>query len=139
MPAGTPSHSAAARLRKLARDQFGSTYRHALVLHTDEPHPHVHVVVKAVGEHGNRLNIRKATLRDWRHDFAANLRELGVAANATERAVRGNSKSPMPRTASIVRISVETLCVRSVARICADIPTLRRSRQRRHCFIPELK
>jgi hypothetical protein len=95
MPAGTPANLVLRAVRKLAWDQFGSTYRHALVLHTDEPHPHVHVVVKAIGEHGERLNIRKATLRDWRRDFAANLRELGVAANATERAVRGNPKSPV--------------------------------------------
>jgi hypothetical protein len=38
------------------------------------------------------LNIRKATLRDWRAQFAANLRGLGVSANATERAVRGESR-----------------------------------------------
>jgi hypothetical protein len=49
----------------------------------------VHVVVKAVSEQGERLNIRKATLREWRQDFARYLRELGVEANATERAVRG--------------------------------------------------
>jgi hypothetical protein len=53
----------------------------------------VHLVVKAVSEHGERLNIRKAMLREWRRDFAANLRELGVAANATERAVRGNPQA----------------------------------------------
>jgi hypothetical protein len=51
----------------------------------------VHLVVKAVSEQGERLNVRKATLREWRRDFAANLRELGVEANATERAVRGVS------------------------------------------------
>jgi hypothetical protein len=45
----------------------------------------VHLVVKAVSEQGVRLNIRKATLREWRRDFAAHLRELGVEANATER------------------------------------------------------
>jgi Relaxase/Mobilisation nuclease domain len=90
MPAGTPPKLVLRAVRKLARDQFGSDHRYALVLHTDEPHPHVHLVVKAVGEQGERLNIRKATLREWRRDFAANLRELGVAANATERAVRGN-------------------------------------------------
>jgi hypothetical protein len=28
-----------------------------LVLHTDDNHPHVHVVVKAVSEQGTRLNI----------------------------------------------------------------------------------
>lgn len=54
----------------------------------------MHVVLKATSEQGIRLNIRKATLRDWRAQFAANIRELGVAANATERAVRGESRAP---------------------------------------------
>jgi len=35
-----------------------------------------------------RLNIRKATLRGWRAEFARHLRAQGIAANATERAVR---------------------------------------------------
>jgi hypothetical protein len=64
-----------------------------MVLHTDQPQPHVHLVVKAVSEQGERLNVRKETLREWRRDFASRLRELGVEANATERAVRGVSKS----------------------------------------------
>jgi len=63
-----------------------------MVLHTDEPHPHVHLVVKALGADGNRLNIRRATLRAWRREFARRLREQGVAANATERAVRGETR-----------------------------------------------
>jgi peptide methionine sulfoxide reductase MsrB len=41
-----------------------------------------------------RLNIRKATLRHWREQFASHLQELGVAANATERAVRGEAQTP---------------------------------------------
>jgi type IV secretory pathway VirD2 relaxase len=61
-------------------------------LHTDEPHPHVHVVVKAMGEHGQRLYIRKATLREWRSEFARHLRDQGIAANATPRYVRGETK-----------------------------------------------
>ena len=63
-------------------------------MHTDEPHPHVHMVVKAVSEQGERLHIRKATLREWRQEFARHLRALGVPANATERAVRGENRSP---------------------------------------------
>ena len=42
---------------------------------------------------GERLNIRKATLREWRQEFARHLREQGIAANATERAVRGVSRT----------------------------------------------
>jgi MobA/VirD2-like, nuclease domain len=96
MPPGTSPQLLLKAVRKLARTEFGSDHRHALVLHTDEPHPHVHVIVKAMSEQGERLNIRKATLRQWRQEFAANLRELGVAANATERAVRGQGRTSMP-------------------------------------------
>ena len=63
------------------------------LLHTDEPHPHVHLVVKATSEQGARLNIRKATLREWRREFARQLRAEGIAANATERAVRGETRT----------------------------------------------
>jgi transposase-like protein len=62
------------------------------VLHTDQEHPHVHLVVKAMSEQGRRLNIRRATLREWRRQFARHLRAHGVAANATERAVRGETR-----------------------------------------------
>jgi relaxase-like protein len=63
-----------------------------MVLHIDQGHPHVHLVVKAVSEQGERLYIRKATLRAWREDFAQYLRELGVAANATPTRLRGKPK-----------------------------------------------
>ncbi|MDB6014058.1 MAG: relaxase [Gammaproteobacteria bacterium] len=59
MPPGTPPPLLLEAVRKLARMQFGSDHRHALILHTDEPHPHVHVI-------------------------------------ATERAVRGQNKTPKP-------------------------------------------
>jgi len=89
MPAGTPSKGVLGAVRDFAREEFGAMHRYALLLHTDEPHPHVHLVVKAVSEEGRRLNIRKATLRAWRQKFALQLRQRGIAANATERAVRG--------------------------------------------------
>lgn len=89
MPAGTPPQKVLSAVRDFAREEFGSMHRYAMVLHTDEPHPHVHVVVKAVSEDGQRLNIRKETLRAWRREFAGHLRARGVEANATERAVRG--------------------------------------------------
>ncbi len=89
MPAGTPPSAVLKATRTLLREEFGLKHRYAFVLHTDEPHPHVHAVVKAVSEQGERLHIRKATLRRWRAEFARHLRAQGVAANATERAVRG--------------------------------------------------
>jgi|HubBroStandDraft_4_1064222.scaffolds.fasta_scaffold74372_2 hypothetical protein len=94
MPAGTPPDKVLAAVKSFAREEFGLKHRYAIVLHTDEPHPHVHVVVKAVSEQGVRLHIRKATLRKWRRGFARHLRTLGVAANATDRSVRGESRSP---------------------------------------------
>lgn len=93
MPPGTPSEKVLRAVRNFGREQFALQHRYVFVLHTDEPHPHVHLVLKAVSEQGDRLNIRKATLRHWRAEFAHQLRLLGVHANATERAVRGQSKS----------------------------------------------
>jgi hypothetical protein len=92
MPPGTPPDKVLGAVRNFAREEFWGQHRYAFVLHTDEPHPHVHLVVKAVSEQGVRLNIKKATLRHWRSEFARNLRLLGVEANATERAVRGETR-----------------------------------------------
>jgi hypothetical protein len=92
MPAGTPPEAVLAAVKNFAREQFGLKHRYAMVLHTDEPHPHVHLMVKTMGADGKRLNIRRATLREWRREFARHLRDQGVAANATERAVRGEVK-----------------------------------------------
>lgn len=89
MPAGTPPQAVLAAARNFLREEFALKHRYAVVLHTDEPHPHVHAVVKAVSEQGERLHIKKATLRAWRQQFARHLREQGVEANATECAVRG--------------------------------------------------
>ena len=95
MPPGTPAEKLLAASREFAREEFALKHRYAMVLHTDQKHPHVHLVVRAVSEEGRRLNIRKATLRDWRRQFAAQLRAQGVPANATERAVRGQTRPPM--------------------------------------------
>lgn len=93
MPPGTPAEGVLAATRNFLREEFALKHRYAFVLHTDEPHPHVHAVVKAVSEQGVRLNIHKATLREWRKEFARHLREQGIEANATDRAVRGESRT----------------------------------------------
>lgn len=92
MPAGTPPDGLLRAARAFARETLGANHRYAMVLHTDEPHPHIHIVIKAVSEEGGRLNIRKATLREWRREFARNLRAQGISANATDRAVRGTAR-----------------------------------------------
>jgi hypothetical protein len=93
MPAGTPAERLHAAAKNFAREQFALKNRYAMVLHTDRDYPHVHLVVKAMGESGERLNIRKATLRLWRSESARHLREHGVDANATERQVRNSDRA----------------------------------------------
>ncbi|SDZ70581.1 Relaxase/Mobilisation nuclease domain-containing protein [Variovorax sp. YR266] len=96
MPAGTPPQKVLAAARGFARENFALQHRYAMVLHTDQSHPHVHLVVKCEHEFepGRRLYIRKDTLRQWREQFAALMREQGVAANATPRQVRGQTRKP---------------------------------------------
>jgi hypothetical protein len=92
MPAPTPPDKVLAAARTFARERFGLKYRYATALHTHQEHPHVHIVVKAEGLDASRLHIDKAMLREWRQDFARMMRDQGIAANATPRAVRGRSK-----------------------------------------------
>ncbi len=92
MPAPTPPDKVLAAARAFARERFGLKYRYAMALHTHQEHPHVHIVVKAEGLDASRLHVDKATLREWRQDFARMMRDQGIAANATPRVVRGRTK-----------------------------------------------
>lgn len=104
MPKGTPPQAVLAAAQFFAKENFALSYRYAMVLHdpaTDPKHektqsgknPHVHLVVKAVSETGERLYIRRETLQLWREQFAQALRAQGVQANATPAAIRGKGKS----------------------------------------------
>lgn len=92
MPSLTPPEKVLAAARKFAREKFALQHRYVMVLHTDQQHPHVHMVVKAESELGQRLHIDKAMLRAWREDFAQLMRDQGIAANATPRVARGRNK-----------------------------------------------
>jgi hypothetical protein len=92
MPAPTPADNLLAAAKTFAREKFAFKHRYAMALHTHQQHPHVHLVIKAEDEHGRRLHIDKALLREWRQDFAQMMRDQGIAANATPRAVRGQCK-----------------------------------------------
>jgi hypothetical protein len=92
MPAPTPPEKVLAAPRKFAKEKFALQHRYAMALHTDQQHPHVHLVVKAESELGRRLHIDKLPLRQWREDFARMMREQGIEANATSRVVRGRNK-----------------------------------------------
>jgi hypothetical protein len=92
MPAPTPPEAVLAATKAFAREKFGLKHRYVLALHTHQQHPHVHLVVKAEGTDGRRLHIDKALLREWRQDFAQEMRKQGITANATPRCVRGQTK-----------------------------------------------
>jgi hypothetical protein len=96
MPPGTPPDNVLAAVKNFAREELGLKHRYAMVLHTDEPHPHVHLVVKAVSEQGIRLNIRKQTLRDWRRDFARRLTPSAAKSGLTRRT--GSTAPPFAAT-----------------------------------------
>ena len=56
----------------------------------DTPHPHAHMSVKMRGrENGQKLQLRKADLRELRQLFAEAAREQGVELAASSRAARG--------------------------------------------------
>ncbi len=91
MPGGTTDaatiHDA---VQAFARVEFEGQFAYMVALHTDTDHPHVHLTVATQGEDGTRFNPRKADLHHWRESFAHELRERGVAAEATPRRARGH-------------------------------------------------
>jgi len=89
MPRGTEPELVLAAARALARKEFRE-HRYAMVLHTHQANPHVHVVVRAEGADSRRLNPRKADLRRLRERFASELRSLGVESAATRQSLRGS-------------------------------------------------
>jgi hypothetical protein len=96
MPPGTSPEKVLSAVQNLCREEFALKHRYAMALHTDDAHPHVHVVLKARSEQGKRLNISKSHLKEWRVKFADHLRELGVAANATPRKFRNQTVRSTP-------------------------------------------
>lgn len=89
MPAGAPPDRVQDAARAWARETFGDRHDWLMVRHDDRDHPHVHITVRAVGTDGRRLVAGPADLQAWRERFAAELRRLGVAAEATPRHARG--------------------------------------------------
>ncbi|MVW64454.1 relaxase/mobilization nuclease domain-containing protein [Massilia sp. NEAU-DD11] len=89
MPEGTPETAVHHAARGYAKRMFGANHEYVFALHTDEPHPHVHLTVKLRGFDGKRLNPRKADLQDWREAFAREMRDQGIEAEASPRSARG--------------------------------------------------
>lgn len=89
MPEGTPDEAVRHAARAFAQSKFQRNHEYVFVLHTDAPHPHVHLSVKMLGFDGSRLNPRRADLQEWREGFAQEMRDQGVDAEATPRSARG--------------------------------------------------
>jgi type IV secretory pathway VirD2 relaxase len=94
MPANTDAAMVRDAARAFARETFGDRFDYVFALHTDAGHPHVHLAVRALGDHGERLNPRKADLEAWRQTYAQALRDRGIEAEATPRRARGVTRKP---------------------------------------------
>jgi type IV secretory pathway VirD2 relaxase len=94
MPAATDPATVRDAARAFALEVFADRFDYALALHTDAQHPHVHLAIRAFGDHGERLNPKKADLETWRQVFAQALRDRGVEAEATPRRARGVTRKP---------------------------------------------
>jgi hypothetical protein len=91
MPAGTPPDFVRQAAREFAQVEL-SRHRWVMVLHEHQANPHVHLSVRAESVDGDRLNPRKADLHRWRETFAEKLRGLGIDAEATRQATRGETR-----------------------------------------------
>jgi len=89
MPAGSDPSKVRDAARAFAVNQFAGEHDYVFALHTDAPHPHVHMSICSRGDSGQRLNPKKADLDHWRQVFAQALRDRDVEAEATPRRARG--------------------------------------------------
>ena len=96
MPEGTYKTAFSVATREAVYRLFGDNYQFFMAEHDDTDKPHIHVCVKAIGFDGKRLPTHKADLQEWREVYAQTLREYGIKAEATRRAVRGNLERSMP-------------------------------------------
>jgi hypothetical protein len=93
MPKGTDPIALRNAVSATARHVFGDRYDYVFALHTDRPHPHVHLTVRAVSHDGQALRINKDDLLYLRRSMALELRLRGVEADATPQIARGPRKT----------------------------------------------
>ena len=89
MPKGTDPIVLRNAVSATARHVFGDRFDYVFALHTDRPHPHVHLTVRAVSHDGQALRINKDDLLYLRRSMALELRLRGVEADATPQIARG--------------------------------------------------
>jgi hypothetical protein len=89
MPRGTDPIALRNAVSATARHVFGDRYDYVFALHTDRPHPHVHLTMRAVSHDGEALRINKDDLLYLRRSMAVELRMRGIDADATPQIARG--------------------------------------------------
>lgn len=94
MPRGVDPQLVLQAARAFARTELAGS-RYVFVLHRDQAHPHVHLIVRAQSRSGERSNVWTERQR-WRESFAAQLRHLGVDAEATSQPCRGANRKAEP-------------------------------------------
>lgn len=100
-PKGADSAAVLAAAREFAAEQFGGRFDYAMALHCPENDPsakksenaHVHLVVRARGYDGKKLNPRKADLFAYRQAYARHLRGRGIDVIAVRREAVFNTKN----------------------------------------------
>lgn len=100
-PKGVDSASVLKAARDFAAEQFGGRFDYAMALHCPESDPsakksenaHVHLVVRARGYDGRKLNPRKADLFAYRQAYARHLRAHGIDVIAVRREAVFNTKN----------------------------------------------
>ena len=84
MPNGTNAEAMKQAVRNLVKEEFDG-HQYFLAQHLDTDSPHVHVLVNATNDRGERLNPRKQDLHNYRVAFVVKLKEQGIEATATRR------------------------------------------------------
>lgn len=84
MPNGTNAEAMKQAVRNLVKEEFDG-HQYFLAQHLDTDSPHVHVLVNATNDRGERLNPRKQDLHNYRVNFVHKLAEQGIQATATRR------------------------------------------------------
>ncbi|MCL1624216.1 relaxase/mobilization nuclease domain-containing protein [Moraxella sp. Tifton1] len=91
MPKGTNPEAMKDAVKNLVKEEFEG-HQYFLAQHLDTDSPHVHVLVNATNDRGERLNPRKQDLHNYRINFVHKLREQGILATATRRIHRFQAK-----------------------------------------------
>jgi hypothetical protein len=116
MPAGTDPHKVLGAVRALAHAELSDNHDYVMALHTDTPRPHVHLTVQAEGLDRTRFNPRPVQLHRFRERFARELRERGVAAEATPRRARGRGVAG----SSIALVKLRARLASGTSRVMTD-------------------